>query len=363
MLPAPRIRHAFTLIELLVVMVIIAVLLGLLIPGINAARDASRGSASRNNLRQIGLAFNVHEGILSHYPSSWLPSQAQTGSTVDGWSIHVQLLPYLEQKAVSSDIDLKRNYNDYVNQDALRVEAADGSLVKLSAMRVPTFISPSEPRDENREGKHYPVNYAVNLGTGLVWNPVTGTGGNGAAYPSSKLKSSGFVDGLGSTMLMAEVKAWQPYYRNAGGPISGLTTLLAFDTGARTNESAKASICTLGGDFKTNSGHTEWVDGRAHQIGFTTVFSPNAKVMCTEGGVPSSVDWTNWQEGKDLLAAPPVTTPTFAAVTARSYFPGVVNVTFVDGSVRAIQDGIDLGVWRAISTRADNEKLPESFSK
>jgi prepilin-type N-terminal cleavage/methylation domain-containing protein len=364
---AVRVRRAFTLIELLVVMVIIATLLGLLIPGINAAREASRGSASRNNLRQIGVAFNVHEGALSYYPSSWLPSQSQTGTTTDGWSVHVQLLPYLEQKAIYTEIDLKRHYNDYVNDDSLRVEAADGTLTKLSAMRVPTFISPAEPRDENREGKHYPVNYAVNLGTGFVWDPAVRTGGDGAAYPESRLKSSAFADGLGTTMCMAEVKAWQPYYRNKGLAATNLTTLQAFDAGARTNETAAAQVCTWAGasasEFKNNSGHTEWVDGRAHQIGFTSIFRPNAKIKCTESGVTYDVDWTNWQEGKDLRATTPVMTPTFAAVTARSYFPGVVNVVFMDGSVRAIQDAIDLGVWRAISSRAGNEKMPESFGK
>lgn len=244
---ATHTRRAFTLIELLVVMVIIATLLGLLIPGINAAREASRGSASRNNLRQIGLAFNVHEGALSYYPSSWLPSQSQTGTTTDGWSVHVQLLPYLEQKAIYTEIDLKRHYNDYVNDDSLRVEAADGTLTKLSAMRVATYISPAEPRDENREGKHYPVNYAVNLGTGFVWDPATKAGGDGAAYPESRLKSSAFADGLGTTLCMAEVKAWQPYYRNKGLAASNLSTLQAFDTGARTNNTAAAQVCTWAG--------------------------------------------------------------------------------------------------------------------
>src|SRR5690606_316727 len=113
-------------------------------------------------------------------------------------------------------------------------------------------------------------------------------------------------------------------------------------------------ICGLGGEFKPNSGHTEWVDGRAHQIGFTTVSPPNHRALCTEG-VAYDVDWNNQQEGKSP------TIPTYAAVTARSYHEGMVNVAMMDGSVRPIEDNINVGVWRALSTRRGQEIMPDSF--
>src|SRR5690606_6563566 len=101
-----------------------------------------------------------------------------------------------------------------------------------------------------------------------------GTGGLGSAYPNSKLKGSHFTDGTAHTLGFAEVKAWQPYFRNKGN-----STVPAIPN-------ATADICSLGGpDFKIDSGHTEWVDGRAHQIGFTTTFPPNTVVACEQDGV------------------------------------------------------------------------------
>ena len=158
-------------------------------------------------------------------------------------------------------------------------------------------------------------------------------------------------DGLSSTLAMAEVKGWQAYYRNAGASAGEPIPTSIADSRLST------------GDFKTNSGHTEWVDGRAHQIGFTTVFPPNTQVLRNEGGVDYDIDWTSWQEGKGMGAASPTLTPTYAAVTARSYFSGMVNVSMMDGSVRAIDNEINLGVWRAISTRNGEETLPDSFNK
>ena len=345
-----RSRQAFTLIELLVVMVIIGILIAILIPGVQAAREAARNNASKNNLRQNGLAWANYEAAKSHYAPSWLPT-VPTGANVDGWSVFGQLLPYLEQQVIQSKIDYKVSYNN-----AIAINTADGTPTQVSAMRVPTFVSPAEPRDEVRfDGspavpKHYPINYAVNLGEWFVFDPATGQGGNGAAYPDSKLKAAHFTDGLSNTLCMSEVKGWQSYYRNAG---------LANPTFPAT----PADICTLGGEHKTNSGHTEWVDGRAHQIGFTTVFAPNTFVPCTVSGVTYDVDWNNWQEGRNLNAATPDLTPTYAAVTARSYFRGMVNVLLMDGSVRAIDDNINLGVWRAISTRNGQEALPDDFNK
>lgn len=348
-----RIR-GFTLVELLVVMVIIGILLAILFPAIQAARESARNTTSKNNLRQITLAFLNHEANKGYLPPSWLPHKAIVGSNnISGWSIFPQLLPYLEQSPVASQIDYTIPYGNVAN-----VTTADGVSVKLSALRVPTFLSPAEPRDEvrfNSSGvaQHYPCNYAVNLGPFFVWDPATKQGGVGAAYPNSKLRGSNFSDGTSSTLAFSEVKAWQPYFRNTNSAAPTITST--------------ADVCTLGtggsATFQADSGHTEWVDGRSHHVGFTTTFRPNQKVLCTVSGVEYDVDWNNHQEGLNLVAATPDLSPTYAAVTARSYFAGAVNVSMCDGSVRAVRNEIDLGVWQALSSRNGKDIIPDEFFK
>ena len=335
---APHTRHGFTLIELLVVMIVIGVLIGLLLPAVQKAREAARRTACSNNLKQIGLALANFEAATRHYPTSWKPTAPDTSGNVNGWSAQAQLLPYLEQVTLHRAIDFSLSYSL-----APDIETADGAVTRLSAMRVPAYICPSETRDEVRISgglpEHYPLNYAVNLGVWFVYDPTSGAGGNGVFAPKKCSKAGDISDGMSHTICAAEVKAWQPYFRNAA---------LDADPGIPT----PAAVAGLGGDFKRNSGHTEWVDGRAHQTGFTTTFLPNTQVLCQQDGNAFDVDWTNQQEGKSD------TVPTFAAVTARSYHGGGVNAVMMDGSVRWFADDANLGVWRAYSTRASREIIP-----
>ncbi|MEK6239423.1 MAG: DUF1559 domain-containing protein, partial [Planctomycetales bacterium] len=337
-------RKGFTLVELLVVMSIIAVLSALIIPGVQAAREAARATSCRNNMRQIGLAIHNFESTRGMFPPGWAPAAPNSAGQVNGWSAHALLLPFLEQKATHSAIDFKQDYSA-----AGVIATADGKTAMLSALRVPTYLCPSEARDEVRVSggipTHYPVNYAVNSGVWFVWDPSGKIGGDGAFYPDSRLSSGAFLDGMTYTLALAEVKAWTPYYRNASLSPAALSLLPTSGPGLQ----------ALGGEFKTNSGHTEWVDGRVHQTGFTTTFKPNSELLVNVGGETFDVDWTNQQEGKSA------TTPTFAAVTASSYHGGVVNAVMMDASVHSMDDRIDLGVWRALSTRRGQEILPNEF--
>ena len=106
-----------------------------------------------------------------------------------------------------------------------------------------------------------------------------------------------------------------------------------------------------GGTFDFN-GHTEWVEGDVHETGFTTCFPPNANVPYADGAGTYSVDLTSVRDGEST------TTPTYAAVTARSFHPGLVNAALLDGSVRSTSDSIDGAVWRALGSRAGGETVP-----
>jgi type II secretory pathway pseudopilin PulG len=335
-------------------MLIIGILIALLFPAVQAARESARNVSSKNNIRQIQLAMIQHETNKGYLPpsSQFHVNQLPGNNNNDGWSILALILPYLEQNIVNSKIDYRESYK-LVNN----VTLANGQVVQLPSLRVPTYVSPSEPRDEVRfttagAAEHHPFNYAVNLGPWFVYDPVTGKGGLGSAFPNSKLNGGDFTDGMTSTLGFAEVKAWQPYFRNAGIAVPALPTV----TG---------DVCAFSGTGQTyqETGHTEWVDGRGHHSGFTTVFPPNTQVLCTTPNGVQDVDWNNWQEGKDWFAATPNTVPTFAAITARSWFTGQVNVSMMDGSVRSISNNIHIGVWRALSTRAGKELLPEDTFK
>jgi prepilin-type N-terminal cleavage/methylation domain-containing protein len=327
------IRKGFTLVELLVVIAIIGILVALLLPAVQAAREAARRMSCSNNLKQIGLALHNFQGQNRHFPSSWKPTQPTSSGSVDGWSAQAQLLPFLEQVTVANHVDFDRSY-----KLASPVQVS-GRTVPLSASRVPTYLCPSEIKDEQRFKNslpiHYPINYAVNQGPWYTFDPAEDQIGRGSFHPVRFLRPSYFKDGLSNTLGFAEVRAWNPYFRNAGLAAPAIPTL--------------SEICQLGGEFKQNSGHTEWVDGRVHQIGFTSTFTPNAGVLCQIGDEVYDVDWTNMQEGNSDNVK------TFAAVTSRSYHPQGVQVLLMDGSVQFMQDSISLDVWRGMSTRDLNE--------
>lgn len=330
MLSRRAIRPAFTLVELLVVIAIIGILIGLLLPAVQMAREAARRISCGNNLRQMGLAMINFEGTHREFPPSWSVTQPSASGSIDGWSAQARILPYLEQGPLESQIDFNLSYNLANNV------LIEGQARKLSSFRVPIYLCPDEQKDqvraENGVETHYPLNYAVNCGIWVVYEPGMNRIGQGAFGPAFALEHGAFHDGHSNTLMFAEVKGWTPYFRNAG-----LTGALAGPN--------VAQVCSLGGDFKADTGHTEWVDGRVHQTGFTTLFAPNTKVLCTQSGRQYDVDWTNMQEGRSTTVA------TTAAVTSRSYHPNGVNVTMMDGSVHFVDNTISLDVWRAVSTR------------
>ena len=108
------------------------------------------------------------------------------------------------------------------------------------------------------------------------------------------------------------------------------------------------------GEFKKDSGHTEWVDGRVHQTGFTVVFTPNTVTPITDGtdGADDG-DFTSAREDKVASAGLPVR----AAVTSRSYHEGMVNVLLMDGSGRSVSNLIDATVWRNLGSRYDGNVI------
>jgi prepilin-type N-terminal cleavage/methylation domain-containing protein/prepilin-type processing-associated H-X9-DG protein len=322
-----RNRRGFTLVELLVVIAIIGILVALLLPAVQAAREAARRMSCGNNLKQIGLALhNYHDTFGSFPPGAIHPG----GMTSDSWSIHARLLPFLEQENLQDLIDWQLPY---------------GAQGEVTQTRVDTYLCPSDPGDRERPDgaiAHYPVTYGANMGTWFIFDPNSQSGGDGLVYPNSRTGLRDVLDGTSTTLAFAEVKAWNPYLRDGGNPGASNAPLPAAD-----------GITGLGGNFKPNSGHTEWVDGRVHQTGFTGTFTPNALVPHTTAGEAYDVDFNSSREGKTANQL------TYAAVTSRSYHPGGVQVALADGSARFVSEDIQLTTWRALITRAGGDVVAD----
>lgn len=122
----PRKRRGFTLVELLVVVAIVGLLVALLLPAVQAARESARRAQCQNNLRQIGLALHQHHDARGHFPRGGWPKWAAALS----WG--AELLPHLEQPALYDRLDPAVPYTDANN------EAAGATLVA-------TYVCPSDP--------------------------------------------------------------------------------------------------------------------------------------------------------------------------------------------------------------------------
>ncbi len=146
------------------------------------------------------------------------------------------------------------------------------------------------------------------------------------------------TDGLSNTLGMAEVKAFTPYLRDGGNPATAAPV-----------PAAPSDISAFGGEFKVDSGHTEWVDARTHQTGFTTTFAPNTRVPHIDNGKTYDIDFNSMREGRSTSL------PTYAVVTSRSYHTGGVNILLMDGSVRLVSSSVELQVWRGLGSRAGGE--------
>ena len=336
-------RRAFTLVELLVVIAIIGILIGMLLPAVQQVREAARRIACANNCRQIGLAALNYESAFGGFPPSWL--QPTQGTDRAGWSVQGQLLPYLEQSNVASNIDFAISYR------AVGDVEVGGRFVDLASLRIPVYLCPSEVRDEvrlddNGEPENYPLNYACNAGVWFVYGgTANGQTGNGALQVDKRTSFEEISDGSSNTLLFSEVKAYTPYFRNGDSapadPPSNPRDIAGLPNDGR------GTVDTI-----RQTGHTEWVDGRSHHSSFTSVFTPNTLVPLTNGLVTLDVDWTSHQEGRDGEDDP---IATYAAVTTRSFHAGGVNVTRADGSTQFFNDNIDLITWRALSTRNGGE--------
>ncbi|MEC8554123.1 MAG: DUF1559 domain-containing protein [Planctomycetota bacterium] len=322
-----RVQAGFSLVELLVVLAIIGILVALLLPAVQSAREAARRTSCVNNLKQLGLAIHNYSATHRRIPPAFCVNRWQVSSELgESWSTHARLLPFLEQRSAFQRIKLDVDWHFQVDSG-------------ITYHQFPAFLCPAEPKQQIRlkKGKPYvaPVSYGFVAGTWRIFDPVTRSAGDGAFIVNSKLGDRDFTDGLSNSLAIAEVKTYQPYLRNTG--VENMAAPSRID-----------AFRDHSGEFKM-TGHTVWPDGRIHHAGVTVTYTPNQTIPFVFENQFYDIDYSTQQEGNSNSVA------TLAAVTSRSHHAGLVNVCMMDGSVRSLNDNIDLRTYRALGTRGGNE--------
>lgn len=302
----PRNVRGFTLVELLVVIAIIGVLIALLLPAVQQAREAARRMQCSNNLKQLALALHNYHDTHQSLPAGTY------GCCWGTWQ--VSILPFIEQQNLYE----RYNVTDKYDTDASRYGGADNS--DVTSQRINALTCPSDTPNTPMSNltSH---NYAVNFGnTGYSQqaslNGVT-FGGAPFAYVSSGStdKYFGFqdiVDGTSNTMLAAEV---------------------------------------LQGTGRDLRGFTWWGDAS----GISAYLPPNASE-------PDRIYTETFCENDPQRNLPCTTSTTSAPImfASRSRHSGGVQTVLCDGSVRFITETIELSSWRAMATTNGGEVIPES---
>ncbi|UUO08496.1 DUF1559 domain-containing protein [Blastopirellula sp. J2-11] len=191
-----RTRHAFTLVELLVVIAIIGVLIALLLPAVQQAREAARRMTCTNHLKQIGLAMhNYHDTHLSFPP-------AFGGQPVyRGWGWGVFIMPFVEQTALHDAIDPNEN----IFPTSVTSGSTGGDLRILMQTPITGYRCPSDigPDINTNRGSFGTSNYVGVWGSSSTGGHHTDPG-NGVLYNGSKTKFRDVTDGTTNVLLVGE---------------------------------------------------------------------------------------------------------------------------------------------------------------
>ncbi len=348
-------RRGFTLIELLVVIAIIAVLIGLLLPAVQAAREAARRIQCTNNLKQLGLALHSYIDINGAVPPTGNSGRVNLRTAnANDFSIIARILPHMEQQSLFNTLNVSMGYNLGDNGTA-------------SSTRVASFLCPSDPGTVRRGLSNYAghdfgdSNYGNNIGTihtlqgGQIDGPTYMTGPGAATYGGVVTLAS-ITDGTSNTVFFSE---WLKGRRIAAPgtfmvyrapitytPIGTLSpTVPAGSTGLQATLQILSQQC-----------QSSTVYGAQMTKGFCW-----ASQGCGVGGCYSHVNPPNskacafsnfnldWPATYDYASA--------TMIGASSQHPGGVNVGLLDGSVKFIKNTINLGTWGALATKAGGEVI------
>lgn len=309
-------RRGFTLIELLAVIVVVGVLIGLLLPAVQAAREGSRRLSCQNRLRQIALGATNYQAGVGVYPFG------VGGAGFNRWSAQSQLLLYLEQAPLYQALNFS-----FIPWGHFGFESAINSTAL--GTKIDLFLCPSDT-DQIVEDFGYPLghnNYRGSAGTlpiNLAAGSVKGQGlNNGVFWYQSAVHPARVSDGLSATAFFSE------RCLGKSGDIQGDYYLTDPPISACAN--AHPGMPQLWGTVEWSG--QRWADGNVFYTRYHHIQTPN-RPSCNFG--------------RDDFNG-------LAVVTASSRHPGGVNVAFGDGSVRFVQNAVDPKIWQALGTIAGRE--------
>jgi prepilin-type N-terminal cleavage/methylation domain-containing protein/prepilin-type processing-associated H-X9-DG protein len=342
-------RTGFTLIELLVVIAIIAILIGLLLPAVQKVREAAARTQCQNNLKQLGIAMHSYHDANGSFPAN----QQQVGTNVwESLSASYFILPYIEQGALFNSIVIPSNAPPPGQTAWGAGNAANWSSAYFGAMgtRLSVFICPSALRSAQR-GTHPEwwdgpgSNYGWCYGSrpNANWDPYN----NGMISQHRQTRMAEVTDGLSNTILGSE------FLSGSGAPMSGpgrypfdifytgnpgqfsSIAVYEFPTQAELDAIGSAARNSPVG-VKTNNGTMPLWYSAGHSA-FNTAAPPNWRwpstgAECCPGGAH---DWY------------------YGILPPRSLHTGGVNAVFGDGSVRFLQDNINLLTFQRLGNSRD----------
>lgn len=326
-------RNGFTILELVVAISIIGLLMALILPAVQSAREANRQIECRSRLAQFGVAIHSFESTFQTFPAA----QRATHKTpvlmsLHFYSPHVYLLPYFDQRSLAVAIDTNKPEFNIWNPESLN---------NIARTPIAVFECPSD--STGRGGNNY--RFCLGTGPGALQSNLT-PGGNGPFEALVNHSSQDIRDGLSNTVAVSEkVKAHgdQTHFEPEGGYwFSGITNALSVVPPLDQMVSICSSLNAPPAQHQPYAGMT-WYLAAYDFTWYNHAVTPNSKVFdCS------------------AQSFSPMAKPGDGVYKATSNHPGGVNCVFMDGRTKFISNSIDLSVWRALATRAGAELLSNS---